>query len=533
MPFGEYKDFNDCVEKNKDKDDPKAYCAVIKRNIEESVDWNTLSDDERKEELSKLGFDMFQDYNIEQDYKDLHPMIQWKIENDDKIADHNAVEAEYKGKKVTLNKPFRTPNESKKFAVYVQNDKGNVQIVRFGDPNMEIKRDDPDRRKAFRTRHNCDQAKDKTTAGYWSCKMWSSKNVSDITSESKATEEDPCWEDYKQIGFKNKNGKKVPNCVKETKELESFDPKELEMGKKIELEHTDDSETAERIAKDHLREVPDYYTKLKKYVEPQVKESCGCSFNRFIEKQMEALQVKAREGQSFGLLYDRPEISGKKIKGTLAYAGVSLNDRLYLPEELAKGHGMTLPLILNHASTAGAENELHRLPEKFKQGLENGLEMKVGSVKLDWDKDKLTLFYEGTVDDEFFKKEIDDAQMAVSLGMYYDSDSPKVCDEKCYTVINGAEFHEVSLVYHAGFPIATIEAVESYAKETKYQCPKCDKIFNDANDFVEHQIDVEKINFDNAWTNVGIQDKTFGNESQYASDLLEAEYKDLKGLSFN
>ena len=45
-------------------------------------------------------------------------------------------------------------------------------VVRFGDPNMEIKRDDPARRKAFRARHNCDDKKDKTTPGYWSCIQW-------------------------------------------------------------------------------------------------------------------------------------------------------------------------------------------------------------------------------------------------------------------------------------------------------------------------------------------------------------------------
>ena len=85
--------------------------------------------------------------------------------------------AEYQGRKVTLNKPFRTPKEKKKFAVYVQNGKGTVVIVRFGDPNMEIKRDDPKRRKAFRDRHDCANKKDKTTAGYWSCRQWSTNKV--------------------------------------------------------------------------------------------------------------------------------------------------------------------------------------------------------------------------------------------------------------------------------------------------------------------------------------------------------------------
>ena len=81
--------------------------------------------------------------------------------------------AEYQGRKVTLNKPFRTPDGPKKFAVYTKNEKGTVVIVRFGDPNMEIKRDNPARRKSFRARHKCDTAPGpKWKARYWSCRMW-------------------------------------------------------------------------------------------------------------------------------------------------------------------------------------------------------------------------------------------------------------------------------------------------------------------------------------------------------------------------
>lgn len=80
--------------------------------------------------------------------------------------------AEYKGRKVTLNKPFRTPDGPKKFAVYTKNQSGNVVIVRFGDPNMEIKRDNPKRRKSFRARHNCANPGPKWKARYWSCKKW-------------------------------------------------------------------------------------------------------------------------------------------------------------------------------------------------------------------------------------------------------------------------------------------------------------------------------------------------------------------------
>ena len=72
-----------------------------------------------------------------------------------------------------LNKVTRTPGGPKKFKVHVRDPKtGNIKTVRFGDPNMEIKRDDPNRRKNFRARHNCDNPGPKTKARYWSCRQW-------------------------------------------------------------------------------------------------------------------------------------------------------------------------------------------------------------------------------------------------------------------------------------------------------------------------------------------------------------------------
>ncbi len=88
-------------------------------------------------------------------------------------------EAEYQGREVKLGKPTR--GDVKKYKVYVKNPKtGNVKKVNFGDPNMEIRRDNPKARKSFRARHNCSDKKDRTKAGYWSCRMWSSKPVSKI-----------------------------------------------------------------------------------------------------------------------------------------------------------------------------------------------------------------------------------------------------------------------------------------------------------------------------------------------------------------
>jgi hypothetical protein len=83
-----------------------------------------------------------------------------------------SVASEYQGRKVTLNKPFRTADGPKKFSVYVKNEKGNVVKVNFGDPNMKIKKYIPERRKSFRARHNCDNPGPKWKARYWSCKAW-------------------------------------------------------------------------------------------------------------------------------------------------------------------------------------------------------------------------------------------------------------------------------------------------------------------------------------------------------------------------
>ena len=88
--------------------------------------------------------------------------------------------AEYDGRPVELNNP--TKGDTKKYKVYVRNDKGNVVKVEFGDPNMEIKRDDPGRRANFRARHQCDtNPGPKYKARYWSCKFWEKgKSVTDL-----------------------------------------------------------------------------------------------------------------------------------------------------------------------------------------------------------------------------------------------------------------------------------------------------------------------------------------------------------------
>jgi hypothetical protein len=82
------------------------------------------------------------------------------------------IEAEYKGRKVKLNKPFYTPGGPRKRAVYVKNEKGNIVKVGFGDPNMRIKKSIPARRKSYRARHHCENPGPHWKANYWSCKAW-------------------------------------------------------------------------------------------------------------------------------------------------------------------------------------------------------------------------------------------------------------------------------------------------------------------------------------------------------------------------
>jgi len=114
-----------------------------------------LSEDDKEiinTDLGKLGI-----YEGNEVYLDL-PMIN---------------EAEYKGKKVDLNKPKRNSGSGKKYYVYVNGDKGNVIKVSFGDVKggLTAKVSDPKARASFAARHDCKNKKDKTKAGYWSCRI--------------------------------------------------------------------------------------------------------------------------------------------------------------------------------------------------------------------------------------------------------------------------------------------------------------------------------------------------------------------------
>ncbi len=86
-------------------------------------------------------------------------------------------EAEYQGRKVNLGKIMQ--GDIKKFKVYVKNDKGKVVKVNFGfggksakGKRMVIKKNNPERRKSFRARHNCDNPGPRWKPRYWACRTW-------------------------------------------------------------------------------------------------------------------------------------------------------------------------------------------------------------------------------------------------------------------------------------------------------------------------------------------------------------------------
>ena len=123
----------------------------------------------------KLGLDEnINEYDVENS-TDLNEFISFL-----KTMKENINEAEYQGRQVKLNKPMR--GDVKKFKVYVNNPKGNVVKVNFGhggtsakkagEKTMQIQKDIPSRKKAFRARHNCDTPGPRTGARYWSCKAW-------------------------------------------------------------------------------------------------------------------------------------------------------------------------------------------------------------------------------------------------------------------------------------------------------------------------------------------------------------------------
>lgn len=137
----------------------------IEKELGITVDELSTMEDFDSEEHKKLPAD-YQE-GLEYEHFCEACLAETLLEYKDKIE-----EAEYQGRKVQLGKPFNTPDGPKKRSVYVKNAKGNVVKVNFGDPNMKIKKSNPERRKSFRARHKCDNPGPRWKARYWSCKAW-------------------------------------------------------------------------------------------------------------------------------------------------------------------------------------------------------------------------------------------------------------------------------------------------------------------------------------------------------------------------
>ena len=125
---------------------------------------------DEEEFLSMCDIDI-DEYDVE-DAQDIKEFVSFMKENYSQLNEGLLEEAEYQGRKVTLGKPFLTPDGPKKRSVYVKNAKGNVVKVNFGQKGVAIKKHLPKHRKSYRARHGCKNPGPRWKANYWSCKAW-------------------------------------------------------------------------------------------------------------------------------------------------------------------------------------------------------------------------------------------------------------------------------------------------------------------------------------------------------------------------
>ena len=154
------------------KANPDSYVVGKKRKrAEEQISEDMIEDVFAEVNENFTIYDTVQDA-ITEDGEHACPQCLYEVLSDAACGCPDLVpEAEYRGRKVKLNKPMR--GDVKKFKVFVKDPKtGNIKKVNFGDPNMRIKKSNPKRRKSFRARHNCKNPGPKTKARYWSCRKW-------------------------------------------------------------------------------------------------------------------------------------------------------------------------------------------------------------------------------------------------------------------------------------------------------------------------------------------------------------------------
>ena len=152
-------------------------CVPVNENnmkLKKEMNHDVTDHPERRDKDSEINYGRVEplEYDVD-NYDDHVDFIAFMREYTTQLNEATCpclLEAEYQGRTVKLGKPMQ--GDVKKFKVYVKNDSGNVVKVNFGDPNMRIKKSNPERRKSFRARHNCDSPGPRWKARYWSCRKW-------------------------------------------------------------------------------------------------------------------------------------------------------------------------------------------------------------------------------------------------------------------------------------------------------------------------------------------------------------------------
>jgi len=153
--------------------------AKIKKGTQMIKLQNILKEDEYVDQAYSMGdtpqdnpIDDYDELDVEQE--DMDDFINFLKSYSTQLEEANCncvYEAEYQGREVKLGKPSQ--GDVKKFKVYVKNPKtGKVIKVNFGQKGMVIKKSNPERKKSFRARHNCENPGPRTKARYWSCRKW-------------------------------------------------------------------------------------------------------------------------------------------------------------------------------------------------------------------------------------------------------------------------------------------------------------------------------------------------------------------------
>jgi hypothetical protein len=157
----------------KDKDGREVpNCVPVKENDQPGGYWGDRATEEDINSDDDVNYGIVEPEEYDVEDEDMADFISFMRGYDKNLNEGCQClrEAEYQGREVQLGKPMQ--GDIKKFKVYVKNPKGNVVKVNFGQKGMKIRKSNPDARKSFRARMNCDSPGPRHKANYWSCRKW-------------------------------------------------------------------------------------------------------------------------------------------------------------------------------------------------------------------------------------------------------------------------------------------------------------------------------------------------------------------------